>query len=213
MLRFETTMQLPDQIGFMILSDVVLFPQALLPLYIFEERYRSMLRLALDSHRMFGISTPNFADSSEEAVPQKIAGIGLIRACVDRPDGTSNLILEGISRIRVKGMVQEVPYPIAEIEPVRTEINNPQAVEFMARELLDRVATLHKTGEQPAQNLVKFLSEIKDFDALADIVAYSFIESASLRQSLLETVNLTDRIQKVLNGLDAQNPNKKPPLD
>ena len=49
-------MDLPQEIPVMILPNIILFPQAMLPLHIFEPRYRQMLRDALDSHRMFSVA-------------------------------------------------------------------------------------------------------------------------------------------------------------
>ena len=46
-------MEIPDRAGVMILGERNLFPQAILPLFIFEPRYRAMLAESLESHRMF----------------------------------------------------------------------------------------------------------------------------------------------------------------
>ena len=49
-------MQLPSEVSVMTLPNAILFPQALLPLYIFEPQYRRMLSDALDTHRMFSVA-------------------------------------------------------------------------------------------------------------------------------------------------------------
>jgi hypothetical protein len=93
---------LPDQIPVMPLPGALLFPRALLPLYIFEPRYRAMLEYALKHHRMFSVALikPVHADWQSPDDFFEIAGVGLIRACVGRGDGTSNLILQGLERVR-----------------------------------------------------------------------------------------------------------------
>jgi CubicO group peptidase (beta-lactamase class C family) len=62
----------------------------------------------------------------------RIAGVGLIRACVDRGDGTSNLILQGLERVRFTGFEQETPFPIATIDPLESmgtrQIQKPSGV-------------------------------------------------------------------------------------
>jgi Lon protease-like protein len=67
----------PDQIDLMILPWVSLFPGSLLPLYIFEERYREMTRAALAGNRMFAI-----AHTYDDSHVAPIGGLGIIRACV-----------------------------------------------------------------------------------------------------------------------------------
>jgi Lon protease-like protein len=52
-------MELPHEVGIMTLPNAILFPQALLPLYVFEPRYRAMLRESLESQRMFAVALPH----------------------------------------------------------------------------------------------------------------------------------------------------------
>src|SRR5438093_11960926 len=93
---------LPEQAPVMPLPGAVLFPHALLPLYIFEPRYREMLAHALAHERMFCVALlqPDRAQWQSEEHFFEVGTIGLIRACVDRGDGTSNLILQGLQRVR-----------------------------------------------------------------------------------------------------------------
>ncbi|MCC5022756.1 MAG: hypothetical protein J6386_08145 [Candidatus Synoicihabitans palmerolidicus] len=77
---------MPDEIAVMTLLEVAFFPQALMPLHIFEPRYRLMLKTVLASHRIFAIAGlhPN-SDPSEER-GQRIATAGIVRACNSNPD-------------------------------------------------------------------------------------------------------------------------------
>jgi len=84
------------------LPGAVLFPHALLPLYIFEDRYRDMLEHALQRDRMFSVTLIK-PSCPEWRAPEDffhLATVGLIRACVGRGDGTSNLVLQGLHRVR-----------------------------------------------------------------------------------------------------------------
>src|ERR1700745_2356417 len=115
-------MELPAHVPVMPLPATVLFPHALLPLYIFEPRYRQMLEHALDQHRMFSVTLikPSCPDWREPEDFFHVAAVGLIRACVERSDGTSNLILQGLQRVRFTGFAQEIPFPIAEVEALES---------------------------------------------------------------------------------------------
>src|SRR5919199_638169 len=92
---------LPERAPVMPLPGALLFPHALLPIYIFEPRYREMLRFALSHDRMFCIALlrPGRNEWNNADDFFDVAGIGLIRACVGRVDGTSNLILQGLQRV------------------------------------------------------------------------------------------------------------------
>ncbi len=192
----------------MTLPNAILFPQALLPLYIFEPRYRALLKESLDNQRMFAVALSN-ESSSLALVPRRIAGVGLIRACVDKPDGTSNLILQGVSRVRFTDFVQEKPYYVGRIEVLSTEESDELEVEALSTKVLEMIGTMHDAGDIQAEGILKFLNEIRDGDALADIVTYSFIDDVVRKQDILETLNLRQRLQKVIVALRKQSSGPK----
>jgi len=187
----------------MTLPNAILFPQALLPLYIFEPRYRAMLKESLKNQRMFAVALSNGL-SSPAMVPRRVAGVGLIRACVDKPDGTSNLILQGVSRVRFTDFIQEKPYYVGRIEILSTEESDELEVEALSAKVLEMVSAMHDAGSIQADGILKFLNDIRDGDALADIVTYSFIEDIVRKQDILETLNLRQRLHKVILALRRQ---------
>src|SRR5436190_15911286 len=110
-------MKIPPEVPVMTLPNATLFPQALLPLYIFEPRYRRMLADSLKSHRMFTVAMQK-PDNKRE-IPASIAGLGLIRAAVEHPDGTSHLILQGLARVELEETVRYRPYRVQRIRPLQ----------------------------------------------------------------------------------------------
>src|SRR5204863_8720889 len=129
---------LPEQAPVMPLPGAVLFPHALLPLYIFEPRYRQMLAHALAQERMFCVALlrPECTEWKDEDDFFDVATIGLIRACVGRGDGTSNLILQGLQRVRLIHFLQLHPFPIAEIEALQSDNETTGQMDARGREVL-----------------------------------------------------------------------------
>src|ERR1039458_4368319 len=109
-------MKLPRQVAVMPLPNATLFPQALLPLYIFEPRYRQMLADALHSDRMFSVAMQRPGSTRE--TPSPVAGLGLIRVSVGHRNGTSHLVLQGLARVELAEAVRYKPYPIHRIRPL-----------------------------------------------------------------------------------------------
>jgi Lon protease-like protein len=192
-------MNLPAEVSIMTLPNAILFPQALLPLYIFEPRYRKMVKESLQQQRMFAVALAN-----RQAEPCRVAGIGLIRACVDKPDGTSNLILQGVSRVRFTGFTQTSPYYIGRIKVLQTEDMEGVEVEALGARTVELLNRLCANGQQVPEGIMKFLHGLKDYDALADIVTYTFIQNVSAKQKILETLNLRDRLQRVVLALQQE---------
>lgn len=195
---------LPATVPVMPLPGALLFPHALLPLYIFEPRYRAMLKRALDDDRMFCVTLIKPGRSEWHSVHDfcHIATIGLIRACVGRDDGTSNLILQGLKRVRFTGFEQDKPFPIAEIEGVESEPPISEAESHgLARKVLELYENLKSSGRRFPENVDRYLSDLEDPEMLADLVAATFINDPLRRQQLLEEKSITQRLRLVLQFL------------
>ena len=81
------------------LAGALLFPRAQLPLHIFEERYRAMVRDALASDRLIGMIQPK--DEEEPPALFEVGCLGRIGACDELEDGRFNIVLEGLCRFRI----------------------------------------------------------------------------------------------------------------
>jgi len=199
----SSSVVLPKQLPVMPLPDAVLFPHALLPLYIFEPRYRNMLEHALYQHRMFCVtlikpSCPEW-HAPEDFFP--LATVGLIRACVGRGDGTSNLILQGLQRVRFAGFEQETPFPIAKIDIVESRDATTVETEALGAKVLELYANLKHDGRQLPAKVDRYLAELHDLEMLADLMASTFVNDPLRRQHMLEERSLNQRLRFLIRYL------------
>ncbi len=197
------TIALPQQVPVMPLPGALLFPHALLPLHIFEPRYREMLEHALREQRMFSVALlkPQRTDWRSPADFFHIAGVGLIRACVGRGDGTSNLILQGLRRVRFTGFAQEIPFPIAEIEPLESDSTESVEADALGAKVVELYSKLKTAGRQLPEKVDKYLSHLDDMEMLADLMAATFITDPQRKQQLLEELSLNQRLRLVIQYL------------
>jgi Lon protease-like protein len=200
---------LPEQIPVMPLPGALLFPHALLPLYIFEPRYRDMLEHALSHHRMFSVALLKPQRTQWQSPDDffHIAGVGLIRACVDRGDGTSNLILQGLERVRFTGFEQETPFPIATIDPLESESLSSVETEALAAKVLELYSKLKGDGRQLSAKVDRYLSDLGDPEMLADLVASTFVTDALRRQRVLEELSVNQRLRLLIQYLGDESGN------
>jgi Lon protease-like protein len=200
---------LPEQIPVMPLPGALLFPHALLPLYIFEPRYRDMLEHALSHHRMFSVALlkPQRTQWHSPDDFFHIAGVGLIRACVDRGDGTSNLILQGLERVRFTGFEQETPFPIATIDPLESESLSSVETEALAAKVLELYSKFKGDGRQLPAKVDRYLSDLGDPEMLADLVASTFVTDALRRQRVLEELSVNQRLRLLIQYLGDESGN------
>ena len=102
------------------LPEVVLLPGTLLPLHIFEPRYRAMVADALAGDRMIGMAMlkPGWEQAEEPPPIYAIGGAGEIIESEDLEDGRYNILLEGRFRYRVLDEDRPSPYRLARVEEV-----------------------------------------------------------------------------------------------
>lgn len=200
-MNWENIQELPSTLPVMVLPGVTLFPNALLPLFIFETRYRLMLDEALGTGRMVAMG---MAHDEEEQEVEPVAGAGLVRACIRNPDGTSNLILQGISRVRFTGWLQKEPYRIARVESLPSTGGEGGDLERKLTRLHALCARFKEQGIELPTQFEAYLNQIDDVGVITDLVASTLVADAAVRQELLEEVEIPKRLEKLLAGLSAQ---------
>lgn len=199
---------IPDVAPVMVLPGAVLFPKAVLPLRIFEPRYRSMLEFALENDRMFCIAQmkPGISDAVREEQFFHTAGIGLISASHTQADGTSNLMLQGLARVRFQGFVQERPFRIARITPLPPVESDSRAVKALAEELRKLCAKIRVNGARLPEPFPEMLERMRDPDDLVNAIAHSLIADGFERQSLMEEEDATERLRTLIRLIGEQFP-------
>ena len=216
-------MVLPSEVPVMTLPNAILFPQVMLPLFIFEPRYRKMLRDVLDSHRLFAVAMQR--PNSTKGTPSNIAGLGLVRAAVTHKDGTSHLILQGVARIALTATTKQRPYRLEKFQMLETKRTNSLAVDALTEKVLDLVTERFKQGfpfpilnqllKMDAQGektsgtgasldtIIDYLGKLENPDQLADLVSCTLLSIPTQRQLILETVDLETRLKHLIHFLMA----------
>ena len=197
---------IPKQLPVMTLRGVVLFPKAMMPLRIFEERYKEMLDEVLNTTRMFGIvcERENVAeDEVHMEHPFGVATAGLIRVSKKHDDGTSFVLLQGIRRVKVRGIVQEMPYRIIESE----EMESIQDVSsHKIRKEIEQALEQNKLlGGEVTDEMLEFLNPLEDDDAFVDLAAFTLCKHTLRKQAMLEVQHLSKRASMLLTDLHREN--------
>ena len=183
------------------LPDVVLFPQEVLPLHIFEPRYRMLLRTAMAEDRRFGVIR---WDPQE----RRMADVGCcaeIIHCQTQEDDRSNIVTMGQQRFRVLDIVREAPFRVGLVSWIEDEPeNDSQGVSDLAdqvREALKDVVELTaKLIGKPAQ----LPSDLPDLPRELSFWIGSHLGGpvADHQQSLLEITSTSERLRQEFDLLD-----------
>lgn len=194
----EMEITVPDQVAVMTLPNTAFFPQALMPLHIFEPRYQAMLRDVLASHRLFAIAgvDPRKATQGEFEPPFRVASLGIVRACQKNDDGTSNLLLQGLCRVEILNIVTDTPYRRIAIRALASAPGaTAEENEGLRREVARLLSVKSKLERSDSREMASFLRTVHDPEAFVDIAAFSLCESHKIKQKLLETLDVHDRLR------------------
>jgi Lon protease-like protein len=204
----EMEITLPEELAVMTLPNVTFFPQALLPLHIYEPRYRQMLGDALKSHRLFAVAALKHSQlkGGQEYEPaHRIMTVGIVRACQKNSDGTSNLLLQGLARVEVLQVLRESPYRLARVKALSSKQGaNPEENARLRQTIGKLITTKQRLGGPVPKEFAQFLKTIDDPETFVDLAAFSLCEDGDLKQKLLETLNVHRRLQLFSGQIKAE---------
>lgn len=198
--------EVPEELPAMTLPGVVFFPKSMVPLHIFEPRYRRMLAEVLDGNRMFALlGLDEMVDEDEEVhePPVLTSSAGVIRICRANGDGTSNLVLQGVSRIRVLDIVSEEPYRVVKVESLSTIVDETKPL--TRPELAQLLEENRDLGGETTEEMLEFLKPIEDDEAYVDLAAFTLCKETLRKQRMLETLDLSERATLLADHFRAEN--------
>jgi Lon protease-like protein len=193
------------------LPNVVLFPHVMLPLHIFEPRYRQMTADALAGDRLIALALlkPGWESEYEGKPPlHRVACLGKVVADQHLEDGRYNILLRGLSRVRIDHEVMhDKLYRLARVELV-TELAVPSEDE--ARRLREQLVGLvgrwfDQMGLSQEQREKLFQADVS-LGTLGDILSFALPLPTELKQELLEELALEQRVGRLLQYLETTDP-------
>ena len=204
------------------LPDVVLFPHTVLPLHIFEPRYRQMVQecLAGDKRLAMALLKPGWEKDYYGRPPiYPIAGAGEIVQHEELPDGRFNILVRGTLRIGITTeLPPDKPYRIVRARPLADRYPD-EDLESLATRIerlkvfyLRIVSEIQKGQEETA----KIFSGVKDPAIIVDRIAGAVISDTEARQKVLECVDVPARfslVQEFLVGTLAHISDRNTPSD
>jgi uncharacterized protein len=190
------------------LPNVVLFPKTPVPLYIFEERYRTMVREVLAGTGELVIALMRAGNESNYPTitsVHDIACLGKIETYEELEDGKYNIVVVGIQRVRIVREIHHSPYRMVEVEKLEDEGDSEHSPDIVNRQnhlggLFARFTELATGVKQEALELMPQL----DFESLVNMVAMTLNLEIDQKQALLEIHDLLQRCDVLIPILQQQ---------
>ena len=187
------------------LPDVTFFPHTFLPLHVFEARYRALVTDALARDRRLAVVRlrPGFEERYEgKPAVFPVTGGGEIVNCERLANGRFNILMKGQWRLRIEAEVpSDTLYRIVRARRLDDAAPADDVSKVVAR-IRSSCRRLLEALERPVDVLDSALAVGQAPGAIADRVAAAFLPDPALRQSLLETLDVAERLRRVSTALD-----------
>lgn len=193
-------------VGLFPLPEVALFPGALLPLLVFEPRYRALVADVLEGDRLIAVPRllPGHEEQYEGAPPvTSTFGLGSVIQDVRLPDGRYRIVLQGHHRVRL--LAEETvarPYRVARVRVLDDRNDADDATLLGLRTslvgLVERVARLVAS---PAEELIDAVRRAPTAGRCADLVAATLAREPNLQQELIEELSVARRLEHLIAHL------------
>ena len=183
------------------LPGVQLFPHALLPLHVFEPRYRDMVRDAMAGERLIAIASfePGYeTEYHGRPAVKPMIGVGALVGHEPLGDGRANIVLRGVTRARIE---RELPpdqaYRLVDAATVGDRVADgfdAAAARDTLVLLADQLALKLPSGGDTLRELAR---SQPDLGALVDVLSAALVTDPDDRQLLLETTDVATRVDRV----------------
>lgn len=198
------------------LPNVVLFPHVVLPLHIFEPRYRQMTADALATDRLIAmvlLQSSSEMEGEEPPALHSIACLGKIVADQRLEDGRYNILLHGLSRVRIVNEIHHGKlYRSARVELLQdTGRPSPEQASTYRQQLHQFVTTWLQPVGLASGPMTKLLQSDLPLEALVDILAFTLGLKIEFKQELLEELDVGRRARRLLQHLQTEAPAKGSP--
>ena len=183
------------------LPDVVLFPQEVLPLHIFEPRYRMLLRTVMAEDRRFGIVR---WDPQEQEMA-KVGCCAEILHCQTQDDDHSNIVTMGQQRFRVLDIVREAPFRVAMVSWIEDDPASGQnELETLAGEVSQALKDVVELTGKLVGKPTSLPSDLPDLPRELSFWIGSHLGGpvADHQQALLEITDTAERLRQEYQLLD-----------
>ncbi len=197
---------LPEILPILGLSDIVIFPGAVVPLLVETGPSLKLIDDIVAGDRLFGAVLQRRAEIAEPG-PDDLHAVG----CVSRlskmvkfPDGTARVLVEGLWRIRIRQYLPPAPYLRATYELLRDETEDSIELQALLRHAHRQFEEISKMSTALPDQVKIAALNTEHPGHFADLIAANLNLSLEDRQKLLETVSVRERLQKLLPLLNRE---------
>ncbi|NLD68904.1 MAG: endopeptidase La [Limnobacter sp.] len=193
----------PDVLILVPVRNTVLFPGTVFPISLGRERSITAAQQALREERQVGILMQRDPEVEEPAPidMHRTGTVANVLRYISAPDGSHHVVLQGEKRFRIVEFVRERPFLAARVEMIDEQTSDSPEIEARFLHLKQQALEGLELLPQVPQELTAAVQAVASPSALTDLVAAYLDVSADDKQEILETLDLSARMDKVARFL------------
>ena len=188
------------------LRDIVVFPHMIVPLFVGRDKSVRALDEVSAKDKQIVLLTQKDA-SLDDPTPQdmyEVGTLGVIVQLLRLPDGTVKALIEGQERVKINRFIDNPNYYEASVSVLKETGRVTDSVQALVRSLMNRFEEYVKLNKKLPPEILMSIGQIDDPHKLADVIASHFSLKIPERQKLLETVNLTARLEQLFALVESE---------
>ncbi len=181
------------------LRDIVVFPHMIVPLFVGREKSVRALEEVMQDDRQILLSS-QIDPAIDDPEPEGIYSVGVLASVLQLlklPDGTVKVLVEGKSRVKIKKFTKTEEFFEAEAASLEEKLGDEAATTALLRSVADEFERYAKIKKNIPEDALTSVSETQAPQKLADLVAGHLGVDVAQKQDLLETIDVSERLEKV----------------
>ena len=190
---------IPDELPILPLRGTVLYPDLILPIMVGRKKSVKLIDDAMDSDRIIGVITQKRSEIEDpkETDLYSVGVAALILRMIRELDGSQRVIVQGVSRIKIKEYIQREPYFRARSEVIDDGLVQGVEIDALIMNLKNLFQRAVELAPYLTSELGTMVSNIKSPSILSDLIASNLNISTTEKQGILETFDIRERLTKV----------------
>jgi len=188
------------------LRDVVVYPQIVQPLFVGRPRSIKALEVAMHSHKQVLLVAQKNASDDDPGIKDifAVGTVATILQLIRLPDGTVKVLVEGVTRARIKSVELEDDYFQSQVMPLHTDPLPDKQGQLLLRSLMSQFDQYVQLSRKIPPEVMSSISGIDEPGRMVDTIASHMSLQLQEKQNLLELVNLQSRIEHLMGLIEAE---------
>jgi ATP-dependent Lon protease len=188
------------------LKDTVVFPEAVTPLAIGQERSIKLVEDVVSGDRVLALVTVENAEAEHPGWDDlySVGTAALVHKMIKVPDGTLRILVQGVGRIALDRRVQDDPYLVGEFAELPDELEQKPEVEALTRNVQSLFGRIIGLVPYLPEELQVAAANVEDPSALCNLVASTLRLKTEEKQRLLELTDVEARLREISSILNRE---------